>query len=430
MKMRREVLKLLILLCSVFTTTVGLGQTTYTWTGAGDGTNLATPGNWTTNGSTPAVTLPNGTYLDTAQWDGVTTTNLIITYGTVSLPGTGFGTFGINLVLTANQTNSVQIISAATPSAAIGLFGINIASGAGAFTLGNNTPNNLLLMGRPAGAVHHFVNNSTNPVTLNPSIEWEAGGGNGYTYDFGGTGNWIVNTYLMPLDGAFSVSPIMVDGPGTVFWSAGKTGVYNPNAPLGPVTINGGALVIKSAGLFTGTANQAITNNAIFVFDAASQSQTLNGIISGPGQLIVSNGTLMLAGTNTYTGNIFLSGGELIVASAENPGTSGPLGVTNTISSNGGTLGFSVNNTFDYSSRFSAPPRSLRRTPPPSAGGSGNSYVLAPAAARAPAPHRCRSSATSRRSVDRSASPPACRRSGTRRAATAPGRGAIHRTLR
>jgi fibronectin-binding autotransporter adhesin len=43
----------------------------------------------------------------------------------------------------------------------------------------------------------------------------------------------------------------------------------------------------------------------------------------------------------------------LVAGGAENGGTNGPLGVSNTISFTGGTLGFSVNNTFDYSPRFS-----------------------------------------------------------------------------
>jgi len=355
-------LKLLIILYSAFATTAVLGQTAtnYIWIGAANGTNLATAGNWTTNGVDPAVTLPSGHGLDgispgdTAIWDGRTTTNLVITYGTVSLPGTGFASLGINLVMTTNQTNSVQVISSVAGSAGVGVNNIEVASGAGAFTWGDTTANNLLTFGRPAGAVHHFVNNSTNPVTINPSVRWQAGGGNGYTYDFIGPGNWIITNDLMPDGGAFSANYVQVDGPGIVYWSAGSTGTYNPNSPLGGITINGGALVLKSA--FppnVPVGNAPITNNANFAFDAASQVQVLAGIISGTGQLIVTNGTLTLAGSNIYTGNTLLNGGELIVAGTENPGTSGPLGVGSLISFSGGTLGFSANNTFDYSPRFS-----------------------------------------------------------------------------
>jgi fibronectin-binding autotransporter adhesin len=337
---------LLVLWCGFFAGMAAWSQTTYIWTGAGDGTNLANSANWNPNG------LPSGATQDTAEWNGVTTSNLVITYGTTSLPSTGFGSQGINLYLTANQTNSVQIISSATKSAGVGVNYITLDAGAGAFTLGDTTANNLLVFGRPAGAVHQFMNNSTNPATINPSVEWQAGGGSGYTYEFGGTGNWVVNSYLMPDNGAFSATTVQVDGPGTVFWSAGKTGAYSPNSALGTVIINGGTLVIRSSGLFTGTANQTIVNNGTLEFDAPAQAQGLTGVIAGGGYLQVNNGILTLSGQNTYTGTNLLTGGELVAGGPETPGTSGPLGFGGPITFAGGTLGFSVNNVFDYSSRF------------------------------------------------------------------------------
>jgi fibronectin-binding autotransporter adhesin len=346
MKIRLRILKfLLVLFCTVASTTV-FGQVTYTWTGLGDGVNLTNATNYTPNGQ------PSGTAQDTILWDGLTSSNLLITYGVESLPATGFNTLGINLNLTANQTNSVQIVSKVSVSAGVGVFGVNLADGAGAFTLGDNTTQNIKVFGRPAGATHPFVNNSTNPATINPSVEWQAGGGNGYTYDFSGTGNWFINSFLMPDNASFSPNFVTVEGPGNVYWASGKTGAYAPNSALSTVTINGGALIIKNSGLFTGTANQPIVNNGIFEFDAASQSQTLSGVISGAGSLIVTNGNLTLSGQSTYSGNTILAGGSTFLNTAENAGISGPLGVGGTISFGGGTLGFSVNNVFDYSPRF------------------------------------------------------------------------------
>ena len=63
--------------------------------------------------------------------------------------------------------------------------------------------------------------------------------------------------------------------------------------------------------------------------------------VNGTGSVQVNNGTLTLAGANTYTGDTILNGGQLIANRAENPGVSGPLGVGGTIYFNGGTLGFS-----------------------------------------------------------------------------------------
>jgi len=233
LRIRLRILPFLIILCSNFAGTAVFGQTTYTWTGAANGTNLATAGNWNPNGQ------PSGASQDTAQWDGATTTNLLISYGSTGLPGTGFGTSGIDLVLTPNQTNSVTIISPVAQSAAVGVFGITNNSASAAFILGDGTANRLNIVGRPAGAVHGLVNNSTTAVTINPSIRWQAGGGNAYTLDFGGSGSWIVNNYLRN-DNNSGATTVQVDGPGTMTWAvAGIAG----NSAIGPVNINGGAQI-------------------------------------------------------------------------------------------------------------------------------------------------------------------------------------------
>lgn len=347
-KMKSILTTLIVTWCALWGTSNVFGQTTYIWTAGGDGTNLADSANWNPNG------LPSGASQDTAEWDGVTSTNLLITDASPGLPSTGYGSQGINFYLTANQTNPVQIISQVSKSPAIGVNFITLDSGAASLTLGDTTANNLLLFGRPAGGTHTFMNNSTNPATIDQSVEWQAGGGQGYTYDFSGSGDWIVNNYLMPDNGAWSPMLILVEGPGTVFWSAGKTGNYKPNSGLGTVTIAGGTLVIKSSGLFTGSANQSIVDSGIFEYDAPSQSQTLTGPISGTGAVQVNSGTLTLSGQSTYNGTNLLTGGELIAGGPEDPGgTFGPLGVGSTISFAGGTLGFSINNVFDYSPRFS-----------------------------------------------------------------------------
>ena len=307
-----------------------LGQTTYTWTGAGDGTNLANAANWDPNG------LPNGnngsgytdpSLWDFATWDGRTSTNLVITYGSTSLPNTGYGSSGINLHLTSNQTKSVTIVSSVSVSAGVGINYITVDPGAGAFALGDDSANRLKGFGRPAGGIHIFTNNSTNAASIGSCVEWQAGGGSGYTYDFAGTGDWIVHSYLYPDNGAFSPTIVQVDGPGSVYWSAG---VIVPNSPAGTVAITGGALVLKTSGLFPGAANQSISNMASLVFDAPAQAQTLRGVIFGTGTLTVKDGTLTLAGQSTYSGNTILSGGELMVDGAEGSTTNGdfgPLGV-------------------------------------------------------------------------------------------------------
>ncbi len=85
---------------------------------------------------------------------------------------------------------------------------------------------------------------------------------------------------------------------------------------------------------------------------------TASTITGGYGLTMSGSGTLVLSGQNTYTGVTTLTSGILNLGSAENAGTSGPLGKSaaanpGSIVFNGGTLQYSANNTNDYSGRFS-----------------------------------------------------------------------------
>jgi autotransporter-associated beta strand protein len=366
MKTRLTMLKSFLTLCATFAATAVFGQTTYTWTNTAGG-DLTTAANWNPNGK------PSGSTQDTAQWDGVLLSSNV-TYGSVDLGNTGFGTSGIFINLTPNQVGPVMIIPTSLSSQQIGLFSVNNFSANAALTIGNTydavtNAKTLKLTARPAAAAHVWVNNSTAPVTLGSAIEWQAGGGNAYGMEFSGPGDWIVNTLLLSDNGgdvAFTL-----DGPGTFKWTkpAAQPSNYNTaGRGIQAITINGGQLILNSAGLipipsFTGN-GPAITiggvgNPATLVWNAIGQSDTTTRPISGDGTLIVSNGNLTLAGANTYTGTNILRGGELIAGSVESTTPSGPFGeptTPGTISFEGGVLGYSAFNGFDYSPRFATTP--------------------------------------------------------------------------
>jgi len=324
MKTRLGIFKLLVILCSAFATTAVLGQITYTWTGAGDGTNFNNPLNWNPNG------IPNPNTADTAQWDGITTSNLFITFS--SGPMGGGAPLGINFVLTANQTNSVDLYSAVYPIAGYRAINFSIASGAGAFSLGDDGSNALyFIMGAFNGEIQNFVNNSSNAATIYPNVRWAQGGGGSHTFVFDGSGDWNVNNSLVGANGANTL--VTKQGSGTMTWAgANVPNSVGNSAIASPLTINGGALSLESSDLLT---NQAIANNATLIYDAAAGACTLSGVISGTGALQVNSGQLTLSGTNTYAGGTTISGGTLRVGAG---GASGSLGSGNI--TNNGSLDF------------------------------------------------------------------------------------------
>ena len=351
MKPRLTILKFLIILCSAITTTAVFGQTTFIWTNSAGG-DLSTAANWTPNG------VPSGPNSDTMEFNGQSTGPVSATSNTGGQTGFSGGVWGLNTYLTASQVSPVTfyttIASGASPG--IRINGITIDSGAGALSLGNTSSSNALdvVMGGAAGQIHTWLNNSANPVTVYPNFRIRYGGGGAHTIIFDGTGNWNVTNYLISANNSPTV--ITKSGSGTMIWTGGATPSVGQNSTIqSPTTINQGTLILKSSDLLGTTVlgSRTIVNNGTLLKYDGGGSGTLSGPISGTGTLQVNSGTVTLSsGASTFTGNILLSGGEVIAGGTENVGVSGPLGFGGTISFTGGTLGFNVNNVFDYSSRF------------------------------------------------------------------------------
>jgi len=331
-----------VLLAGSVAATTAFGQVMVIWNGAGDGTNFDAAANY-------GGTLPSTGATNSATFNGVEAGNLVLNYSTGNF-ASGSGSSGINIILTASQTGSVSIDNRSGKSSPnIAIDNITNNSPGGGLQLGSDT----VIMnyaGRPAGTVHALQNNSTADCSIGAGFHMVAGGGNAYTMDFSGTGNWDVHSYLVTDNTPANNTTIEVDGPGTLNWN-----------PINPLNI-GTANSIATINITGGTLNlthphpkllaQAITDNGTFVFNSVGQAQTLSGVISGTGSLVNSNGTLTLSGASTYSGNTVLAGGEVYVAHAETPGTSGPMG-TGTILFTGGTLGYNTINQYDYSPRFS-----------------------------------------------------------------------------
>ena len=117
---------------------------------------------------------------------------------------------------------------------------------------------------------------------------------------------------------------------GTTVYS-GTLRLSNQNALRGSVaTLRGGSVVFDSSvagnafafGGLAGTANLALQNNAgtpaaiALTVGSANTDTVYTGVLSGAGSLTkVGTGTLTLAGANSFTGNVLVSGGTLRAAS-------------------------------------------------------------------------------------------------------------------
>jgi fibronectin-binding autotransporter adhesin len=357
MKTRFLMFKFLLFLCAIFSATAAFGQVNFIWTGAANPTNLTITNNWDLAG-VPSTTLPaynDNNIGDTMQFDGVAAGNLFLTVGaSASYQGGSGNPDGLTLYSDSNEVAAVDFYSPAGLAGAIRFSGVMVDSGAGPFGIGDYTLNTVnIIEGGVTGQVHTFQNNSAHPAVLYPNIEWRNGGGGAHTFQFQGTGTWIVSNYLAVANPPGGIN-VTVNGPGTVIWSGANVPLSAGTGTLGTTTIAGGSLFLQSGDLL-GTQN-IVDNGVVLKYDAgasATPADTLAGIISGSGNLQVNSGAVTLKGLNTYTGTNILSGGEVFADSVETLGTSGPLGVGGTIVFSGGTLGYSVDNAYDYSPRFS-----------------------------------------------------------------------------
>jgi len=130
---------------------------------------------------------------------------------------------------------------------------------------------------------------------------------------------------------------LTVNGGGTVVFSG--TNTYGPSAGFVGTTISGATVqlannsalgagdvsVTDNSTLQAGLAGLMVTNNVAIAVtktatvDSDGNNLTILGVITGNGAVTkIGNGTLALAGANTYVGNTTISGGALSLSSSNN----------------------------------------------------------------------------------------------------------------
>ncbi|MEI6603708.1 MAG: autotransporter-associated beta strand repeat-containing protein, partial [Verrucomicrobiota bacterium] len=323
-----------VLLASIITICLGTAPATNIyWDGTG-GNSWSTASSWNLNvGGTGAdATVPGSS--DIANFS-ISTIN---TAQTVSL---GAAQSAAGLVFLGTNTAATTLLGGGTNRAlTLGTSGITVNSGAGAVTLGAATGNAVTIT--LAGA-QSWTNNSTNVLTETNAIT-----NAGFLLTIAGTGNTTINGVLggagglTKIDsGTLTLSGINTfTGPLTVEQGILQVATVNDASANGVFGNSATAVILGKTGGITGTLQytgatasstkkftMATGGTGAFQVDASGTVLTLSGVIDGGGGLTKTGaGTLVLSGTNTFSGQLIVEQGILQVAAVNNASANGVLG--------------------------------------------------------------------------------------------------------
>ena len=300
--------------------------------------------------TTPRIFVGSGTILDVSQVSG----------------------FTLNAAQTLSGSGTVN--GAVTAAANAVIFpGSNSVTGTLTFNNGlteNGGANNQFnLNGNPAGPGNDFMNVSgglvlsgANTVTINGALQTGSAyplfGYNGNLT--GGIGNLTVSGATGILSNSVASSIIYFVAQASVRGSTNVTWVGNPlnnvwDVELATNWLNGAALdffVPNDTVLFSnlGASNSQVNlpgtvMPSVMIVNTTSNYTLLgNGAIGGTAGIIVSNGTVNVLTTNTYTGTTILDGGILLTPLIANSGSPSGIGASSidpaNLVFNGGTLAY------------------------------------------------------------------------------------------
>jgi len=283
---------------------------------SGGGTLLVTSAASSYSGNTVA----NGGLIQFTSNSSFGNTNSIVANG-----GGAVGALSSSL----DPTFLGKIIAAASPST--GGLALTSANANTAIDFTSGTLSNPNLVGMSIGALGSITFNGS--LTPDPTRGYRLGGGGTLTMPAGsvsGTNNvTIANGGVVVFAGSNNYTGT------TQINNSGTLRISNDNA-LGnagnSIAFDNGSLQLGAS--FIPSAGRAIVLNAGGgTIDTNGFATTLGQNISGSGDLgKVGAGTLVLSGTNSFTGGVNINGGVLNVATAAALGNGGPIGI------NGGTL--------------------------------------------------------------------------------------------
>ena len=324
-----------------------LQAATISWDGNGTGaTDLGTGVNWSAD-TVPSVVTP-----DTAQWNGFVTGALSLIYSNTAFAGSP-GNVGVNLDITASQTSALNIDSG-TNTGALRMNTLTVASGAGAFSIGNGLNTVNLTMGGAAGT-HTWTNNSSNAVTIGSDVVMGRGGAGLHVLAVTGSGDWNLNAPFTSVDAANNWA---ITKAGTGVMNLTATNVYTGGLTVSNGTarltgsntsvgqISAGTVASQNGVLFIdgGTLNANKTSNPSLAIGTLASSAGFvkfgsAGTLSTVNELHLGRGVGSYAAMSVGAGNTVTSGSWFVLAGNNDRGVLNQSGGAITISANRITIG-------------------------------------------------------------------------------------------
>ena len=217
----------------------------------------------------------------------------------------------------------------------------------GAITASNNIAggfvlNSLTLAGTASAATTATVTGGgltfLNNGLFNPTVMLNATAGSGFTYDIATPLTLGADTTFGGSGTATSRFSGMIDGAGALIkTSTGTLTLTGSNTYSGDTLISAGTLQIGADGATGSLGTGAVTDSSQLRFDRTGTLLVPNSI-TGTGNLYIdcpiSAGTIVLSGTNSFTGGVTVNSGALRITSAAALGTG-----AKTITLSNGTLG-------------------------------------------------------------------------------------------
>ena len=299
------------------------------------------------------------------SWDATVAASSVAYWNGGAVAGNG-GVWFAQQGVTNWATDATGMARAMVPGSGADVYlSSSVASNLGSMSLGvSGTVNNLYFTGGGSAAIVDNANtltvaggiNVNNPgQILTLAVAVNGGGqvtiddgtlqvGNGGVTGSlpGGTISGIAGALAFNHSDTVTLANTVLGGISLKQAGTGKLVIASALANDGGTSINSGTLQLGSGGAIGSLNSTPIVNNGVLAFDR-SDVLTLSNAISGSGSLVhLTSGTVVLAGSNSYTGSTTVGNGTLDLATANAlPPTSGlsvgngtvGIGFTGTVSS-------------------------------------------------------------------------------------------------